>query len=359
MIIFMTGGNFLHDLGIQYPIIQGPMSGGATTPALVAAVCNAGALGSLGASYLTPDQIVSAIKAIRELTSKPFNVNLFAGGYAPESPVDAAPMLAILAEIHAALELPAPLLPAWPANPFDEQLEVVLQARPAVFSFTFGIPDPDALARIRERGIAILGTATTAKEGRRLDESGVTAIVAQGAEAGGHRGTFVGPFETSMLPTLELVRSLRNEVSVPVIASGGLMDGRDIAASLASGAVAAQLGTAFLTCAESGVSESYKRAILAARADTTLITRAFSGRPARALPNTFTAQLKQRPEIILPFPLQNTLTRPMRKAAAKLGNTEFQSLFAGQGASRTRSLSAAALVRALVSELDQPRTVPT
>jgi nitronate monooxygenase len=349
----VNASNFLRELGIEHPIVQGPMSGGATTPELVAAVCNAGGLGSLGASYLTPDQIASDIKAIRALTDKPFNVNLFAGGYTAESRVDPAPMIAILAEIHATLRLPAPVLPAWPPNSFDDQLEVVLEARPAVFSFTFGIPDPDALARIRKRGIALVGTATTAKEGRRLDESGVTAIVAQGAEAGGHRGTFAGSFETSMVPTFTLVESLRNEVSVPVIASGGLMDGRDIARSLAHGAVAAQLGTAFLTSTESGISESYKSALLDSRKDSTVITRAFSGRPARALTNTFVARCTGKEEIILPFPLQNALTRPMRNAAAKLGDREFQSLFAGQGVARVRSLPAAELIRQLLFEMEQ------
>jgi nitronate monooxygenase len=344
--------DFLRDLGIVHPIIQAPMSGGATTPELVAAVCNAGALGSFGAAYLKPDQIASDIKAIRALTDKPFNVNLFAGGYAVESRMDAAPMLAILTEIHCALGLPAPVLPAWPPDLFDQQLEVVLDARPAIFSFTFGVPNPDALARLRKRGIAIVGTATTAKEGRRLDESGVTAIVAQGAEAGGHRGTFVGSFETSMIPTLTLVRSLRDEVSTPIIASGGLMDGRDVVQSFASGAAAAQLGTAFLTCAESGVSESYKRAVLDSRTDSTVITRAFSGRPARALANAFTKRLAEKDGIILPFPLQNALTRPMRNAAAKRGDPDFQSLFAGQGAPRARSLSAADLVNRLVAEIN-------
>lgn len=344
--------DFLRDLGFVHPIIQAPMSGGATTPQFVAAVGNAGVLGSLGAAYLTPDQIAADIKAIRALTDKPFSVNLFAGGYTSESRVDAKPMLAILAEIHDALGLPAPALPSWPPNSFNEQLEVVLDARPAVFSFTFGVPDPDALTRLRKRGIGIVGTATTAKEARRLDESGVTAIVAQGAEAGGHRGTFVGSFESSMIPTLTLVQSICSEVATPVIASGGIMDGRDVAEALACGAAAAQLGTAFLTTTESGISESYKRALLDSRSDTTVVTRAFSGRPARGLANQFTARLAANEEIILPFPLQNTLTRPMRNAAAKLGNTEFQSLYAGQGVARTRSVSAAALIRDLITELE-------
>jgi nitronate monooxygenase len=349
----MTQSDFLRDLGLKHPIIQAPMAGGPSTPELVAAVSDAGALGSLGSAYSTPEQIAADIKKVRTLTDKPFNVNLFAGGYAPESPVDSAPMLALLAEIHEALHLPPPTLPAWPKNPFAEQLQAVLEARPAVFSFTLGIPAPAAMACLKTAGIAIFGTATTVEEGKMLQASGVTAIVAQGAEAGSHRGTFAGPFESAMVPTLELVQSLRAAVSTPVIASGGLMDGRDIAQAIARGATAAQLGTAFLTCPEAGTPEAYKRAILTARADTTVITRAFSGRPARGLLNTFITKLQGQEKIILPFPLQNALTRPMRTAAAQLGESGYLSLFVGQGVTRARAVPAAELVQSLVAETQQ------
>jgi nitronate monooxygenase len=349
----MAQSDFLRDLGIKHPIIQAPMAGGPSTPELVAAVSNAGGLGSLGSAYSSPEQITADIQKVRTLTDKPFNVNLFAGGYSPESPVDAVPMLALLAEIHEALHLPPPTLPAWPKNPFAEQLQAVLEARPAVFSFTLGIPEPLAIERLQAAGIAIFGTATTVQEGKLLEASGVTAIVAQGAEAGAHRGTFSGPFESALVPTLELVRSLRAAVSKPIIASGGLMDGRDIAPAFARGASAAQLGTAFLTCPEAGTPEPYRRAILAARADTTVITRAFSGRPARGLLNTFISRLEGQEKIILPFPLQNALTRPMRAAAAKLGESGYLSLFVGQGVTRARSMPAAELLQRLVAELRQ------
>jgi nitronate monooxygenase len=349
----MTQSDFWRDLGITHPIIQAPMAGGPSTPELVAAVSNAGGLGSLGSAYSTPEQITADVKRVRALTDKPFNVNLFAGGYAPESQVDAVSMLALLAEIHEALHLPPPALPAWPKNPCKEQLQAVLEARPAVFSFTLGIPEHHAIARLKAAGIAIFGTATTVQEGKMLQASGVTAIVAQGAEAGSHRGTFAGPFESAMVPTLELVRSLRAAVSTPIIACGGMMDGRDIAQAFARGASAAQLGTAFLTCPEAGTPEAYRRAILAARADTTVITRAFSGRPARGLLNTFVSKLEGREKIILPFPLQNALTRPMRTAAAKLGESGYLSLFVGQGVTRARAMPAAELIQRLVAEMQQ------
>lgn len=349
----MTQSNFLRDLGIKHPIIQAPMAGGPSTPELVAAVSQAGALGSLGSAYSTPQQIAADVKKVRAMTDRPFNVNLFAGGYAPESPVDAAPMLALLAEIHQALRIPPPQLPPWPLNPFEKQLQAVLEARPAIFSFTLGVPEPQAMARLKAAGIATFGTATTVEEGTMLQASGVTAIVAQGAEAGSHRGTFAGPFENAMIPTLELVQSLRAAVSTPIIASGGLMDGRDIAQALARGATAAQLGTAFLSCPEAGTPEAYKRAILAARTDTTVITRAFSGRPARGLVNTFILKLEGQEKIILPFPLQNALTRPMRNAAAQLGESGYLSLFVGQGVTRARALPARELIQTLAAEMLQ------
>ena len=321
MVSILNNNAFLGSLGVEYPIIQAPMGGGATTPELVAAVCNAGGLGSLGAAYLKPEQISEDIKRIRNLTDRPFNVNLFAGGYQSTFDGDGQEMLTLLNEIHDALELLPASLPSIPPDPFDAQLEAILDARPTIFSFTFGIPSRVAMERIKARGIITIGTATTAEEAAILEESGVSAIVAQGAEAGANRGTFIGSFESSMVPTLQLVTELRYKVSLPVIASGGLMDGRDIAEALARGASAVQLGTAFLPCPESGIAASYKRAILAADSDQTTVTRAFSGRPARGLLNTFIEQLQGKEEIILPYPLQNILTRPMRNAASKIGNT--------------------------------------
>jgi nitronate monooxygenase len=347
----MAKSGLLKRLGIEHPVILAPMGGGPSTPELVAAVSNAGGLGSLGAAYLTPDQIAEAVRRIRALTDKPFNVNLFAGGYETARHVDPGPMLALLAEIHEALGLPAPALPAPPPDPFPEQFEAVLEARPPVFSFTFGIPRREAMARLRARGIASSGTATTVEEARMLAEAGVDAIIAQGAAAGAHRGTFAGPFEAAMVPTLDLVRGILDAVPVAVIAAGGLMDGRDIAAAMRLGASAAALGTAFLTCPESGAPEAHKRAILAARKDTTVITRAFSGRPARGLANAFIARLEGKEDTILPYPLQNALTRAMRAAAARRGDDTFLSLWAGQGVARARALPAGELVGRLVEEM--------
>jgi nitronate monooxygenase len=349
----MANGNFLKTIGIKIPIIQAPMGGGLTTPELVAAVCNAGALGSLAAAYLTPEQILEEVRSIRALTDKPLNINLFAGGYEMKPGPDPGPMLSLLGEIHEILGLPAPVLPSLPSDPFPSQFEAVLETQPAIFSFTFGIPAPDAFVRLRQRGILAIGTATTVEEARLLETAGVTAVVAQGAEAGAHRGTFLASFESSMIPTLDLVRTIRSAVSVPVVASGGLMDGRDIARAFSLGASAAQLGTAFLPCPESGTPAAYRQAILSAGSDTTVITRAFSGRPARGLRNLFIDKVDNIQENILPYPLQNVLTRPMRTAAAKRDDAGFLSLWAGQGVTRARALPAAELLQRLIAEMEQ------
>jgi nitronate monooxygenase len=338
----------LKRLGIEHPIIQGPMGGGPSTPELVAAVSNAGGLGSLGAAYLTPDQITDAIRRIRTLTSRPFNVNLFAGGWNANPTFDAGPILELLSEIHEQLGLPAPVTPKPAPDPFPAQFEAVLDAHPPIFSFTFGIPSRDAMSRLKSQDIAILGTATTVEEARQLEQAGVDAVVAQGSESGAHRGTFLDAFESSMVPTLDLVRATAAAVSLPVIATGGLMDGHDILTAIQAGASAAQLGTAFLACPESGASEVYKQAILAAKQDTTVVTTAFSGRPARGLRNAFIASCDSRPDLILPYPLQNSLTRPMRTAAGQQGLADYLSLWAGQGVARACAMPAGDLVARLL-----------
>jgi nitronate monooxygenase len=348
----MAGNALLNRLGIEHPIFLAPMAGGPGTPELAAAVSNAGGLGFLGCAYLSPEQAVASIRRTRELTSRPISVNLFAGGYGAKAQVDPAAMLAVLAEVHRELGLAGPSLPPEPADNFAELLEVVLEARPAAFSFAFGIPDQKDLKRLHERGILVLGTATTLEEARLLEKAGVEGIVAQGAEAGAHRGTFAAPFEAAMVPTLQLVREVCAAVSLPVIAAGGLMDGRDIRRALQAGASAAQLGTAFLASPESGASPAYKSAILNAKSDTTVITRAFSGRPARGLRNEFIARVEARAAAILPFPLQNSLTRPMRAEAGRRGDARFLSLWAGEGVERARAMPAGELVKTLVAEMN-------
>lgn len=345
----MATNKLLQRLGIEYPILLAPMAGSGGTPELLAAVSNAGGLGAWGGAYAKPDEIAATIRRIRQLTQRPFNINLFAGGYETRK-IDPRPMLEIVSEAHARLGLPPPLLPPLPADPFAVQLEAVLEERPPVFSFTFGIPSPPQIAALKQRGIAIIGTATTVLEARQLEQAGVDAIAAQGAEAGAHRGSFAAPFEDSMVPLARLVREICASTTLPVIASGGLMDGRDIAEAMALGAAAVQLGTAFLPCAESGAPPVYKQALLEAKTDTTVITRAFSGRPARGLTNAFIAMVAGKEDSILPFRQQNDLTRPMRNAAGRQGIPDLISLWAGQGVARSRAMPAADLVETLLNE---------
>lgn len=341
-------------LGLTHPIIQAPMAGGATTVDLVVAVCEARALGFIGAAHLTPPQIIEISREVRARTSRPFGINIFAPLPAPDTPKDVAPALERLAPFHAELGLPPPTPPALTDDPFSEQLDATLESGASVFSFTFGILPMGAMEIIKARGMFLIGTATTVEEAVQLERAGVDAVVAQGSEAGAHRGTFAADFDAAMVGTMALVPQVADAVTVPVIASGGIMDGRGVAAALALGASAAQMGTAFLTCDEAGIPEAHKEAILKAREDATRVTRAFSGRPARGIVNRFMTEVDRpnAPEAILPYPLQNALTRPLRNAAAKQGREEFLSLWAGQGVCLARRQSAASLIAQLAQETD-------
>jgi nitronate monooxygenase len=348
----MTAVKLAELIGIEHSIIQAPMAGGTTTPELVAAVSNAGALGSLGAAYLAPQQIAEAIAEIRRLTGRPFCVNLFVPPPAPEpGSWDADAVLAFLSGHQVALGLPPPGVPTSFGPDGEGQWAAVLAERVPVFSFTLGVPDPALISRFQAGGTRVLGTATTVAEARTLADVGVDGVVAQGSEAGAHRATFAAGFEESLVGTIALVPQVVDAVDVPVIASGGIMDGRGIVAAEALGAAGVQLGTAFLTTHEAGTSAAYRNAVLRARDDQTVITRAFSGRPARGIVNSFIRQMSApgAPEP-LPFPVHNALTGPMRRAAAQQNDADRLALWAGQGAPLARAIGAGELVQRLVTE---------
>ena len=336
-------------LGLAHPIVQAPLAGGGDTPALVAAVAEAGGLGFIGAAYLTPAQIAESTREVRARTRRPFGINLFAP-LAPPAAGDPAGAMARVASYYAELGLPQPSPPALPVDGFEAQLAAALDSGAAVFSFTFGVLPPAAIAAIKGRGMLLMGTATTVDEALALERAGVDAVVTQGSEAGGHRGTFLGEFDAGMVGTMALVPQVADAVRVPVVASGGIMDGRGVAAALVLGAAAVQLGTAFLTCEEAGVPPAYQEAILGAREDGTRTTRAFSGRPARGIVNRFMREVEGGD--VLPFPLQNALTRPLRTAAARANRAEFLSLWAGQGVRMARRQKAADLVARLAAEAE-------
>lgn len=343
--------DLLHRLGIEHPIIQAPMAGGPSTPGLVAAVSSAGALGSFAGGYLSPDAIRAAVREIRRLTERPFALNLFV-------PEPAARQVGAeeIARANEALrpfreELGLPPPPGLPSPPhFPDQLAVALEEKVPVFSFTFGSLPAEEVRRLRAAGILVVGTATNLKEGRILEDAGVDAVVAQGSEAGGHRGTFAGPSEEGLIGTMALVPQLAGRLRVPVIAAGGIMDGRGIVAALALGAQAAQMGTAFLAAAESGAHPRHKEALLhPAEEDRTALTRAFTGRLARGVRNRFMVEMERR-GAILPYPAQGMLTQDIRQAAARAERAEFLSLWAGQAAPLATAKGAGDIVRDLVGQ---------
>lgn len=318
-------------LGITYPIIQAPMVAGITTPELVAAVSNAGGLGSLGAGYMEPEEIRRAIRQIRTLTDKPFAVNLFI----PEAVTEDAERIIraneLLAPYRRELGLPEAEPLATYLPDYTEQLGVLFEESVKILSFTFGIPSPKELESIQQQGMMTIGMATHLLEAILLEESGVDVVVAQGIEAGGHRGTFLGSCEQGLVGSMVLLPLLHEYLKIPYVASGGIMNGRGIVAALALGASGVQMGTAFLTTPESGAHSQYKELLPQSTEITTTLARVFSGKPARGLKNRFIDEL-QKAEAYLPgYPIQNALTREIRQAAADQNNTQFMPLWAGQG----------------------------
>lgn len=349
----MTRNALTQMFDIELPLIQAPMAGGPTTPELVAAVSNAGGLGSLGAAYLAPDALRETIRQIRKLTDRPYSVNLFL----PEAPAVTAEQIAsaqaLLDPYRAELGLPPSPQVSRSADLFDAQLAVLVEERVPVVSFTFGVPAPEHVRVVKDAGLRVVGTATTAAEGRALRDAGVDAIVGQGSEAGGHRGTFESDeahMRRALVGVMALIPQLADVVRVPVIAAGGIMDGRGMVAALALGAAGVQMGTAFLACPESGAHPQHKDALRAGTDEGTVITRAFSGRPARGLANRFTEEMAAHEAELAPFPVQNTLTRDIRQAAAKQGRPEFLSMWAGQAAALATTLPAAEVVRATMEQ---------
>lgn len=334
--------------GVELPIVLGPMSGGPSTPQLVAAVSGAGGLGFLGEGYAPPEQIHRDIGAVRSLTDRPFGVNLFVPGDVAVDAEQIARAVELLLPYRAELGLPTQTVPAAFAEDFEQQLAAVLSERIPVVTFTFGLPDAGVVAELRRAGTVVGGTATTPDEARAWEVLGVDFVVAQGAEAGGHRATFLASAGDDLIGTSTLVNLVRATTDLPVVAAGGITDGRGVASALVRGACAAQLGTAFLLCPESGTSEPYRRAVRRATATDTVITSVFSGRRARGIVNRFARELQGHD--LPPYPIQNALTRELRQAAAQRGDEQLLSLWAGQGVELVEEQLAAVLVARLAAE---------
>ncbi|HEV7520427.1 MAG TPA: DUF561 domain-containing protein [Candidatus Angelobacter sp.] len=345
--------NFRRKYGLSIPVVLAPMGGGPSTPDLVAAVSNAGGLGSLAAAYSSGERIEQDIAAVRKLTARPFAVNLFS----PQAQLPLNDGLNAVADFlrpyHERLGLKAPELPQKPIEDFDEQVDAVCKAAPPIVSFTFGLLPPKATDRLKAQGTYLMGTATTVEEARQLERAGVDAVIAQGSEAGAHRGTFAVPAEEALIGTVALIPQVVDAVRVPVIASGGVMDGRGIVAVLALGASAVQMGTAFLACSEAGTSAVYLEALLGGRGDQTTLTRAFSGRMARGLSNEFIERWNASGLEHLPYPWQNAFTQPMRRAAANAKQAGLLSLWAGQAVRMLRETTTEQLMKELREEMKQ------
>ncbi len=336
-------------LGIEHPIIQAPMAGGPTTPELVAAVSNAGGLGSFPGGYLSPEEIDSAIRKIRALTEKPFAVNLFAAEKIRRKKTSARVMKK-LEEIAEKVGVQLPGAEEQQEFPFEKQLGVVLDNDVTAFSFTFGIPKRKHMKELRMRKVAVIGTATCVEEAVMLEQAECNAVIAQGSEAGAHRGTFASTGVIPMIGGISLVPQLVDKVGLPVICSGGIMDGRGIVAALALGASAVQMGTAFLSCTEAAVPDPWLDAILNSADTSTVLTRVYTGKYARGIKNRFVDEMSGLEDKIPAYPIQHNLTRPIRAAARAKGDPEFMSLWAGQGSPMSRRCTTGELVRLLVTE---------
>jgi nitronate monooxygenase len=334
-------------LGIDLPIILGPF-GGLSSVELTATVSNGGGLGSYGLYGYLPDRIRDIDAQLRAATDRPYALNLWlpTGTERDPSPAEFAQARAAVAEFFTELDLPLPDPPDSYLPPVDEQIEAVLEAGPAAISFVFGVPPASVILRAHERGISVIGTATTVDEAVALEAGGVDAIVAAGAEAAGHRVSFLEPAEASLVGTFALIPQVVDAVTVPVIAAGGIADRRGVSAAFALGAVGVQVGTAFLNTRQSAANDAHRRAIADTPAHGTVLTRAMSGRLARGAPNRATRAIEAA-GTIAPFPSQNWLTGQFRAEATRRDLGELQSLWLGQAAGLARHHDALALLSEL------------
>ena len=343
---------FSERVGLAVPIIQAPMAGGPSSPELVTACSAAGVLGSFGFAYTQPAEMRKQAAEVRSRTDRPFGINLFGwplpGDIADSEQRDS---LAAVAAYYAELGLPPPEPVRAPYGPdFDAQLAAIAEIRPSVFTIHLNDLSSGRLAALKTVGILVGGSATCVAEAQQLESLGFDFVIAQGGEAGGHRGTYTRDPYQALTGTLALTRAVVRAVKVPVVAAGGIMDGAAIAAVLALGAQAAQLGTAFIPCPESGAPQSHKDALLAAREDVTSITEKFSGKPARGIANRFMREMNASGATQLAFPAQTSVTGRLRAAAAKAGKPEFLAMWAGQGLAMSRALPAAELIARLEAE---------
>lgn len=338
-------------LGVTYPLIQAPMLG-ITTPAMVAAVSNSGGLGSLPVGGLHPDKVLSLIREVKGLTPQPFAVNLFV--YEPAEHYDRKTfddMQEFLQFLYGANRLAAAPVnyEEVPFHSWRDQLPVILAAGIKYVSFTFGMPDAAGFELLKQHQVLLMGTATSVEEAGALTAAGTDVVIAQGIEAGGHRGSFL-PGTLPQTGTFALVPQIADRVRVPVIAAGGIMDGRGVAAAKILGASGVQMGSLFLRAHESLATPAHKAALADITDTDTLLTRAISGRWARGVRNTLITEIEASGLPVSEYPYQDALTQPIRKVAKELDNTSFVNMWAGQAAGKARAWSTADIFAELVRE---------
>lgn len=357
-----AGATRLQDLlGIDLPVIQAPMAG-VQGSALALAVCGAGGLGSLPGAMLDADALRAELRTIRAATSRPFNVNFFCHAQPRADAEREREWRTRLAGYFVELGLEvAAIAPVGGRTPFSDEIAAVLEEfQPPIVSFHFGLPTPELVGRVRRWGAKILSSATTVEEARWLEARGVDAVIAQGVEAGGHRGNFLSDDLNGQLGTLALVPQIVDTVDLPVVAAGGIADARGVNAALALGAAGVQVGTAYLLCPEATTSAVH-RAALKSKAATTALTNVFSGRPARGIVNRLMRELGPMSAAVPAFPLAAQALAPLRAKAEAQGSGDFSSLWAGQNAGGCKEIGAGALTRALSeqrSEATAPGPVP-
>ncbi|MGE0151404.1 MAG: NAD(P)H-dependent flavin oxidoreductase [Reyranellaceae bacterium] len=349
--------------GIELPIVQAPMAG-AQGSAMAIAVSQAGGLGSLPCAMLSLEQARAEIGVIRQQTDRPFNVNFFCHRAPARDEAVERAWRGVLGAHYAEFGIDPESIPQGPGrNPFDEAFcAMVEELRPKVVSFHFGLPEPALLERVKAAGCVVVSSATAAAEARWLEENGADAIIAQGYEAGGHRGHFLRDNLMSQPGTMALVPQVVDAVKVPVIAAGGIADARGVAAALALGAAGVQIGTAYLFAPEARISAIHRAALERARDDTTALTNIFTGRPARGIVNRAISELGPIATAAPPFPLATGAIAPLRAKAEAAGSGEFTPLWSGQAASLARAMPAGdftravmAAAQALLQRLSQPR----